>query len=172
MRVLVAYGSKRGGTRGIAWELHDALVERGLDVDVASVDDVRVVGTYDAAVIGSSLYAMRWRPSVRRFVKRNAETLRAMPVWLFSSGPLDASAVEREIAPVRQVRALIARVGARGHQTFGGRLAGDAQGFPASAMAKKHAGDWRDDGQIRAWAGEIAETLTPAPSTPGVSTQR
>ena len=162
MRVLVAYGSKRGGTRGIAWELHDALVERGLDVDVASVDDVRVVGTYDAAVIGSSLYAMRWRPSVRRFVKRNAETLRAMPVWLFSSGPLDASATEKEIPAVRAAQDAAARIGARGHFTFGGRLAPDAKGFPAHAMAKKHAGDWRDHDQIHHVANDIADALLSA----------
>ena len=35
MRVLVAYGSKRGGTEGIARRIGDTLVERGLDADVA-----------------------------------------------------------------------------------------------------------------------------------------
>jgi len=172
MRVLVAYGSKRGGTQGIAQTIGEVLNARGVTTDVADAAAVRDLDGYDAAIVGGALYAMRWHRAARRLVKRNAGKLRAMPVWLFSSGPLDASAVEREIAPVRQVHALIARVGARGHRTFGGRLAPDAQGFPASAMAKKNAGDWRDDVQIRAWAGEIAETLTPARSTPDVSTQR
>ena len=61
MRVLVTYGSKRGGTRGIAWELHDVLDERGFDVDVAAVGDVPSLAGYDAALVGSALYAMRWR---------------------------------------------------------------------------------------------------------------
>jgi hypothetical protein len=30
------------------------------------------------------------------------------------------------------------------------------QGFPASAMAKTHAGDWRDPERIRGWAAEVA----------------
>jgi menaquinone-dependent protoporphyrinogen oxidase len=45
--------------------------------------------------------------------------------------------------PVRGVAALMAHLGAEGHATFGGRLAADATGFPAAAMAKTHAGDWR-----------------------------
>jgi menaquinone-dependent protoporphyrinogen oxidase len=79
-------------------------------------------------------------------------------VWLFSSGPLDGSAPE-EIPTVPQVQALSDRVGARGHVTFGGRLPADAKGFPASAMAKTHAGDWRDPARIRAWAAEVAAEL-------------
>jgi menaquinone-dependent protoporphyrinogen oxidase len=51
------------------------------------------------------------------------------------------------------------RVGARGHVTFGGRLAPDAKGFPASAMAKKNGGDWRDAEQVRAWFHAIAPEL-------------
>ena len=37
------------------------------------------------------------------------------------------------------------RVGAQSHVTFGGRLEKNAKGFPASAMAKTHSGDFRSD---------------------------
>jgi hypothetical protein len=57
------------------------------------------------------------------------------------------------------VAALMARIGARDHALFGGRLARDAQGFPASAMAKTHAGDWRDFEQIREWARVVAHAI-------------
>jgi menaquinone-dependent protoporphyrinogen oxidase len=79
-------------------------------------------------------------------------------VWLFSSGPLDGSAAE-DIPPVPQVQELLERIGARGHVTFGGRLSADAKGFPASAMAKTHAGDWRDPERIRGWAADVAMDL-------------
>jgi menaquinone-dependent protoporphyrinogen oxidase len=54
------------------------------------------------------------------------------------------------------------RVGAQGHATFGGRLEENVKGYPASAIAKKHAGDWRDRGQVRRWANGVANTLTSA----------
>jgi menaquinone-dependent protoporphyrinogen oxidase len=159
MRVLVAYASKRGGTEGIAHSIGDALTARGIEADVLAAGDAKSLVSYDAVIVGGALYAMRWHRGARRFVKRNAEVLHSRPVWFFSSGPLDASATEHDIVPVAQVRSLMDRVGARGHATFGGRLRADAKGFPASAMAKKYAGDWRDPGHIRSWANLIADTL-------------
>jgi hypothetical protein len=60
------------------------------------------------------------------------------------------------------------RVGALGHATFGGRLAADARGFPASAMAKTRSGDWRNLSRIRAWATDIARVLPTARPGPVV----
>jgi menaquinone-dependent protoporphyrinogen oxidase len=80
-------------------------------------------------------------------------------VYLFSSGPLDDSASSGDIPPVKGVKALMERVGAQGHVTFGGRLAPDARGFPANAMAKKLAGDWRDPAQVRDWTLIVASQL-------------
>lgn len=48
----------------------------------------------------------------------------------------------------------MARIGARGQVTFGGRLSPDAKGFPASAMAKTRAGDWRDAAHVRRWVND------------------
>jgi menaquinone-dependent protoporphyrinogen oxidase len=159
MGVLVAYASKRGGTKGIAQTIRDALVARGIEADALAGSDVKSVVGYDAVIVGGALYAMRWPRRARRFVKRNTGALRNVPVWFFSSGPLDASATEREIPPVGQVRSLMDSVAARGHATFGGRLTADAKGFPASTIAKKHAGDWRDPEQICRWANGIADAL-------------
>ena len=161
MKVLVAYATKLGGTQGIAETVRDALRERGVDAEVAPVAGVHSPAGYDAAVIGSGLYATHWLRPARRFVKRNAKSLRAMPVWLFSSGPLDETALDHDIAPVAQVRALMDLVDARGHATFGGRLAPDAKGFVAGAMAKKKSGDWRNRDHIRGWAFDIAAARYP-----------
>jgi menaquinone-dependent protoporphyrinogen oxidase len=144
MRVLVAYGTKMGGTAGIAEMVGDALTAAGLQVHVRPASERADIGGYDAVIVGGALYNQRWHRHARRFVKRHTDLLRNRPVWLFSSGPLDPSAATGEVAPVAQVRQLLGRVGARGHVTFGGRLAPDAKGFPASAMAKTRAGDWRD----------------------------
>jgi menaquinone-dependent protoporphyrinogen oxidase len=162
MRVLVTWGSKRGGTEGIARILADALRRDGIEVEARPPDQVDTLAGFDAAIVGGALYANRWHRAARRFVRRHVAELRRIPVWCFSSGPLDASADDGAIAPTGQVTALMARIGARGHVTFGGRLTPDASGFPASAMAKKNSGDWRNPARIRAWADELAVALPSA----------
>ncbi|HET7014483.1 MAG TPA: flavodoxin domain-containing protein [Streptosporangiaceae bacterium] len=159
MRALITFGSKRGGTEGLAQMIADDLRQDGLDVDVLNPDRVGSLDGYDVVIVGGALYAMRWHKEARRFVKRHVEQLRERPAYFFSSGPLDDSAVQRDIPPVKGVRALMAKVGARGHATFGGRLAPDAKGFPASAMAKKQSGDWRDPGQVRDWTTTVVTQL-------------
>ncbi|HXS61984.1 MAG TPA: flavodoxin domain-containing protein [Streptosporangiaceae bacterium] len=164
MRALITFGSKRGGTEGLARMIADDLRQDGLDVDVLSADRVGSLDGYDVVIVGGALYALRWHSDARRFVKRHVGLLRERPTYFFSSGPLDDSAVQRDIPPVKGVRALMAKVDARGHATFGGRLAPDAKGFPASAMAKKQSGDWRDPGQVRDWASTIVAQLRHHPS--------
>jgi menaquinone-dependent protoporphyrinogen oxidase len=167
MSILVAFGSKRGGTEGLAAMVADGLRQEGFTVDVMPARVAKDVERYEAVIVGGALYAFRWHRDSRRFVKRHARPLRERPTWFFSSGPLDDSAVQKEIPPVKGVHALMGRVHARGHTTFGGRLAPDAKGFPASAMAKKSSGDWRDAEQVRSWTHQVANELARLSSTLG-----
>jgi len=166
MRILVTWGSKRGGTEGIARVVAEALSNEGLDVRLTGPREALRARDFDAAVVGGALYATRWHRDARRFVERRADDLARVPTWFFSSGPLDDSASASEIPPTKQVALLMDRVGAQGHATFGGRLEPDARGFPASAMAKKHAGDHRDMERVRAWASGIARELPSARPRP------
>jgi menaquinone-dependent protoporphyrinogen oxidase len=169
MRVLVTWGSKRGGTEGIARILAEALEHEGFDVAMVPAEEASKTGfkleRFDAVVVGGALYANRWHAAARRFVNRKELQLRRVPVWFFSSGPLDDSADVELIPPTRQVKILMERVGAQDHVTFGGRLSPDAGGF-AAAMAKTHAGDWRNPERIRRWAAAMARALPNA--QPGV----
>jgi menaquinone-dependent protoporphyrinogen oxidase len=159
MRVLVCFGSKRGGTAGLAAMIGDALTEAGHDAVVRSAKDGGELGGMDAVIVAGALYANRWHRDARRFVRRNTAELRGLSVWLVSSGPLDGSAEELDIPPTAQVAKLAGRVGARGHVTFGGRLEPDAKGFPASAMAKKRSGDWRNPAHVRRWVATVVSEL-------------
>ena len=161
MRVLVAYGSKMGGTRGLADMIGNELADNGLDVDIVDARAVTSLDGFDAVVLGGALYTARWHKHARRFVSRHRKALKDKPVWLFSSGPLDDSALAEDIPPVRFVRNAMVQTGARGHMTFGGRMPVDAKGFPASSMARTNSGDWRDPDQVRGWAKLIAERLLP-----------
>ena len=157
MRVLVAYGSKMGGTEGLAEMLGDELRSLGHDVAVQRGRDTRDVAEFDAVVIGGALYYFfLWHKEARRVVRKHRTALSRKPVWFFSSGPLDDSATEREIPPIKAVRKRMAQVGARGHVTFGGRLENESRGLPI--------GDWRDREHVKAWAAEISADLAAARS--------
>jgi menaquinone-dependent protoporphyrinogen oxidase len=160
MSTLVVYGSKRGGTEGLATMIGEGLTERGLSAEVRKASEVASVAPYRAVIVAGALYANRWHRDARRFVRRHAAELRQRAVWLVSSGPLDDSARDGNLSPVPQVAKLATAVGARGTVTFGGRLERDARGFPASAMAKTHSGDWRDSGQVSRFADAVRDSLT------------
>jgi menaquinone-dependent protoporphyrinogen oxidase len=153
MRILVAYGSKMGGTKGLAEMLGADLSDLGHDVEVKSGGDVSSVSEFDAVVVGGALYYfISWHKDAKTLIQRHLQELRTKPVWIFSSGPLDDSALEKDIPPIKSVRKLIDRVGARGHITFGGRLENESRGLPV--------GDWRNPEHVRRWAEEINRDLT------------
>lgn len=164
MRVLVTWGSKHGGTEGLARVVGDTLLERGFDVDMMDAQTALKAKHFDAVVVGGALYANRWHAAARRFVRRREKDLRRVPVWFFSSGPLDTSADHAEIPPTRQVQALMERVGAQGHVTFGGRLLPGT----SAVMPKKLVGDWRDPYRVRAWSIRVVESLPNARPNPPV----
>lgn len=159
MRVLIAFGSKRGGTAGPADMIGDALSEAGCGTVVSPATGIYDLTEFDAVVVVGALYANRWHRDARRFVRRNTAALRDVPVRLVSSGPLDESAEHADIPPTEQVAKLANRIGARGHVTFGGRLSPHAAGFPASAMAKTRAGDWRGEAHVRRWVDSLVAAL-------------
>ncbi|MGW1010336.1 flavodoxin domain-containing protein [Streptomyces termitum] len=162
-RVLVAYGSKHGATAGIADEIGRALRDDGFDTDVRPAGTVTDVGGYDGVVLGGALYAGRWNGEARRCARRNAEQLRHRPVWLFSSGPVDRSAEQRDIPPVRGVARRMKQLGAREHVTFGGALTADSPDLVARALVRHgKGGDFRDPARVRAWAHRIGAALEEA----------
>ena len=150
--LLVVYGSKMGGTRGLAEMLGSDLERLGFGVEVRPAREVADVERFGAVIVGGALYYwFTWHKDAARFVKRHLEALRRRPVWFFSSGPLDDSATRTQIPPIRRVRRLMDQVNARGHVTFGGRIEKNQRGYPV--------GDWRDPEQVRDWAEVIAAEL-------------
>ena len=101
MRVLVIFGSKRGGTAGLADMIGDALTEAGCEAVVCPAGGVSDFVGVDAVIVVGALYANRWHRGVRRFVRRNAAALRELPVWLVSTGPLDDSAERQDLSPTK-----------------------------------------------------------------------
>ncbi|MFJ1608612.1 flavodoxin domain-containing protein [Streptomyces sp. NPDC088253] len=163
-KVLVAYGTTNGSTARIAETVAEVLRKAGVSAEAVPARSVGNVESYDAVIVGGGLYAGRWHKDARRFVRRHGRALAGRPLWFFSSGPLDATASERDVPPVPGVQRAMARLDARGHITFGGCLEEGATGFIARRIVSSgKGGDFRDFGQITGWATRIGDECTTAP---------
>jgi menaquinone-dependent protoporphyrinogen oxidase len=158
-QVLVAYASKTGATKEIAEAIGARLVERGLDTTVLDAGAVDSVDRYDAIVLGSAIYAGRWRREAVRFVRRHEAALAGQRTWLFESGWVGKRPAT--VTPTPGARRRADQLGASAPTVFGGRLDPDlATGFMDRALAKRMPGDARDWAEIRDWADQLADALT------------
>jgi menaquinone-dependent protoporphyrinogen oxidase len=158
MTVLVAYASKHGSTQGIAEAIGARLLERGVDAEVRPIGDVENLERYDTLVVGSAVYLGAWMKDAQSFLDRHADTLRRVPVWVFSSGPTKDDPMELAVSAKQQQR--LEAVGARDHHLFRGAFDPKNLGFlerTALKAAKQPAGDFRDWSDVANWADSIAE---------------
>ena len=161
MRILVSVASKHGATFEIGEAIATELRGTGAEVDVQHPNDVGPLDGYDAFVLGSGVYAGHWLADGRELAERVAKQRQSRSVWLFSSGPLGVPAFPDHDAV--DVMHLVDATEARAHRLFAGKLDRQALGFAERAiMHAVHApeGDFRDWDVVRAWARDIAATLS------------
>ncbi len=160
-RVLVAFATKMGSTRGIADAIGAELLRHGLVVDVRNVREVSSLGDYQAVVLGSAVYMGRWRAEAGRFVRQHNAELAKSRVWLFESGWMG----EKPKAPAATSGGLkrALHIGVPAPTVFGGCLDPvRATGLVGRIVAKRRSGDFRNWDDIRAWAATIADVLAAA----------
>jgi menaquinone-dependent protoporphyrinogen oxidase len=164
MKVLVSGASKYGSTAEVAAAIGEELQAQGVDAEVRAPTDVDTLDNFDAAVLGSGVYAGHWLEPAKTVIERHGEALRGRPVWLFSVGPVGEPPKPDE-EPVDVARPLDATK-AREHRIFAGRLDRSRLSFVENAIVialRAPEGDFRDWDAIRAWARDIAKALeTPA----------
>ena len=160
MRVLVSAASRHGATAEIAAAIASGLTATGHEAVVEEPDSVDDVRAYDAAVIGSAVYAGSWLQAAEELIDRNLYALREMPVWVFSSGPIGDP--PRPVQESPDGVAIADQVHAREHRTFAGEL--DRRQLGAGekvvvAVVRASSGDFRPWADILAWSRSIGEAL-------------
>lgn len=165
--MLVTAGSKHGATAEIASAIASRLSQAGLEVDDLRPEDVDDVSIYDAAVIGSAVYAGHWTSPAKAVAAKLGSLPTTPPIWLFSSGPIgDPPKPEEDPVDVADV---IASTGAREHVVFSGKIDKSKLSFGEKAIlvaVRAPEGDFRDWPEIDAWSDRIAGAL----ATSGVDT--
>ena len=163
MRVLVSAASRHGATAEIAAVIAATLREAGHTPVVLAPAAVTGLDGFDAAVIGSGIYAGHWLSSAKDLLNDHREALALMPVWLFSSGPIGDP--PKPVGDPVDAEPLVRLVGAREHRVFAGELVRSRLGLAErtiTAVVRAPEGDYRDWPAIEAWSREIAAAITPA----------
>ena len=164
-KVLVAYGSRYGGTREIAEEIGKVLKQEDLEVDVLSADRAGDPTQYDALIIGSAVYIGQWRKEAANYLIKNEAQINGKPLWLFSSGPTgegDPVELMKGWRYPKKLEPVIDRLKPRGIAVFGGVAKESDLNILFKFMlnrVKAPLGDFRNWDTITDWAKNIADEL-------------
>ncbi len=165
VQVLVAYATKYGATAEIAEEIGQVISEAGLRADVLPADRVGDLTPYQAVVLGSAVYAGRWRKEAAAFLAANERTLAERQVWLFSSGPTgegDAVQLLKGWRLPEAQQAIADRIQPRDTAVFHGLMDMKKLNLAEKLIikaVKAPGGDFRDWDAITSWAAAIADEL-------------
>jgi menaquinone-dependent protoporphyrinogen IX oxidase len=175
MKALVVYGTRWGGTVGVAEKIGEALKEAGSEVDVVDVKaNVPDVGEYDLVVVGSGVRADKWTKESLRFLEKNANVLKVKKTALFVSCQMaDREGEAREKAEYAYLRNVAEQYGLHpiSYGFFGGFLDfSKSHGLLVDVIVRINRRNLRKNGldtskiydarcwsSIKAWALEVAE---------------
>ncbi len=160
--VLVAYASKTGSTREVAEFIGKRLRERGLTVEVQSVDAVSDISPYGAVVLGTAVRLGKVIGETIRFARRHLADPNGRPVAYFlvcltmrEDTPENRKTAEGIVAQLVSIQEPVS-IG-----LFGGRVDLSKVDFFTRWMLRGQVpeGDWRNWDVIGAWADELAPRL-------------
>jgi menaquinone-dependent protoporphyrinogen oxidase len=158
MKILVAYGTKKGSTGEVASKVAETLREQGFETDLRPASEVKDLGSYAAVVLGGSIYAGRLHPDIRTLLKRHRAELGSLPVAVFGIGPNTSE--EKDLASARKQLdknlGRVPEVRPVAIATFGGVIDPAKMRFPFNRMPASDARDWE---AIRAWAESLPALL-------------
>ncbi|MDR2374086.1 MAG: flavodoxin domain-containing protein [Bifidobacteriaceae bacterium] len=161
MKALIAVSSKHGSTLELARAIAAVLDERGISTTLLPSGKVTSLAGFDAVVLGSGIYANKMLPSMMALGYRWGDQLSGRPVYLFASGPLDASSLAEAPLP-HDARRLARQTGARKTRLFGGRLRDAGLSTRERALMRMSGvapGDYRDWDAVASWAAEVADDV-------------
>jgi menaquinone-dependent protoporphyrinogen IX oxidase len=98
-KILVAYATMSGSTAEVAQTVAKEIAEKGMQVEVLPLDQANELGRYDAIVLGAPM-VMGWHRSALKFLTKNREALRQIPLAAFATGMSLTSAGETEVSGV------------------------------------------------------------------------
>ncbi len=158
-RVLVTYATCRGSTGEVAQAIAETLAERGFSVDLRPVARVTDLSGYDSVLVGSAIRMGKWLPEAAKFVGDHRDALSRVSTSYFTVCMTLASDTEENrkraytfLEPVRKILQPVSE------GWFAGKYDPDKCALWERLAVQTHhmpAGDFRNWGAVRAWAGQV-----------------
>jgi menaquinone-dependent protoporphyrinogen oxidase len=166
-KILVGYASRYGSTQEVAEVIATTLRERGSEVDLHPLRQVRNPDQYQAVVMGAPLFMFRWHKDALNFLSRHRNALTGCPLAIFALGPTHVPHDEKEWLDARSQldKALVKFPWLKPAEImiFGGMYDPTRLSFPLKMFAgAEPASDIRDWQAIRAWATGLKLVLLDA----------
>jgi menaquinone-dependent protoporphyrinogen oxidase len=168
--ILVAYATRYGSTQEVAEAVADKLRQSRIQVTVQPMKQVQSLERYDAVVLGAPVYIGKWHKEAHNFLARFKEAVTQRPVAIFALGPIgtDEKEIQGSRSQFEQELALYSWLKPVSLEMFVGKYDPTKLSFvhnlltklPASPLYNLPAADNRDWDAIRAWSGQLIETLS------------
>ncbi len=81
-KILITYATMAGSTVEVAEAVGEEIAQRGLQVEVLPIRDVKDIQAYDGVVIGGPMI-MGWHREALRFLKKHRGTFQTIPYAVF-----------------------------------------------------------------------------------------
>ena len=82
-KILVAYSTRTGSTKGVSECIGKTLSALGESVDVLPMQEIKDLSHYRAVIAGSAIQAVKWLPEAFDFVKTHRNDLNKKPFAAF-----------------------------------------------------------------------------------------
>lgn len=83
-KILVTYATMSGSTVDVAKAVADTLGQNGVTVDLLPISQVGKITSYDAVVMGAPMI-LEWHHDMVKFIIKNQESLKDIPVAYFTT---------------------------------------------------------------------------------------
>jgi menaquinone-dependent protoporphyrinogen oxidase len=164
--ILIAFAGNYDSTKEIAQYIAGILTRMGGVVEVKSVEEVRNLAKYDAVIIGSAARMEKLLGKTLRFARGHSDELHQKITAYFvtcitmkNNTPENREKATGFLQPLCRIKEPV------GLGLFGGKLEYSKIGFLWKAIARQDKtgymveGDFRDWGQIKAWAMDVGPRL-------------